>query len=163
MICLAGSEGFSLGLERAGMETIAFCEREPYCQRVLARHWPDIPIHEDIRELDGKQYRGTVDVVCGGFPCQDISPARGKNRKGLAGDSSSLWFAMRDVISDVRPSYIIVENSTELRNNGMSIVLGELASLGYVGFWHCISASYVGAGKESRMTAWQTQCVVRRS
>ena len=87
-----------------------------------------------------------IDVVCGGFPCQDISPARGKNRKGLAGDSSSLWFAMRDVISDVRPSYIIVENSTELRNNGMSIVLGELASLGYVGFWHCIPASYVGAG-----------------
>src|SRR5436853_2864901 len=71
----SGIGGFSLGLERAGMRTAAFCEIDPYCQRVLAKHWPNVPIHEDIRRLDGAQYAGAVDVVCGGYPCQPFSVA----------------------------------------------------------------------------------------
>ena len=71
----SGIAGFSLGLERAGMETVAFCEYEPHAQAILKKHWPEVPIHKDVSELDGKQYRGTIDVVCGGFPCQDLSAA----------------------------------------------------------------------------------------
>ena len=85
----SGIGGFSLGLERAGMETVAFCEFDKHAQKVLQKHWPDLPIHDDVRTLDGYQYRGSVDVVCGGFPCQDISVA-GK-QKGIEAERSGLW------------------------------------------------------------------------
>ena len=141
----SGIGGFSLGLERAGMETVAFCEIDPFCRKVLNKHWPGVPIHEDIKELDGEQYRESVDIVCGGFPCQDISPARGAGRLGISGEKSGLWAEMRRIISESHPAYVLVENSTELRNNGMPVVLGELAALGYVGCWHSLPASYVGS------------------
>lgn len=95
--------GFSLGLERAGMETVAFCEFEEHAQKVLKKHWPDVPIYDDVRTLDGIQFRGTVDVVCGGFPCQDLSGA-GK-RKGFDGERSSLYTEMLRIISECLPRY----------------------------------------------------------
>ena len=83
----SGIGGFSLGLERTGgFETVAFCEIEGFCQKVLNKHWPDVPIYEDVRNID---YDGTVDVICGGFPCQDISIA-GKGA-GIEGEKSGLW------------------------------------------------------------------------
>ncbi len=101
----SGIGGFSLGLERAGMETVAFCESEDYCRRVLARHWPHVPIHPDIRDLDGSEYRGTVDVVCGGFPCQAHSTAaRGRN------NAEDLWPEMLTVIRGAQPCYVLAEN-----------------------------------------------------
>ena len=66
----SGIGGFSLGLEAADMETVAFCEKDSFCRKLLQQHWPDVPVYEDVRALDGRLYRGTVDVVCGGFPCQ---------------------------------------------------------------------------------------------
>lgn len=137
----SGIGGFSLGLERAGMRTVAFCEIDPFCRRVLEKHWPNVPIHADVRKLATDQLR--VDVICGGFPCQDISIAG--DRAGLSGQRSGLWSEMRRCIGDIRPRFVIVENTTGLLNLGMGDVLGDLASLGYDAVWHCIPASAVGA------------------
>lgn len=140
----SGIGGFSLGLERAGMQTIAFCEIDSFCHEVLKKHWPEIPIHEDITKLDGKQYVGTVDLICGGFPCQDISIAN-RDGKGIEGARSGLWKEYARIISEIRPKYIIVENVAELLNRGMDIVLADLAEIGYDAEWHCIPASTIGA------------------
>lgn len=137
----SGIGGFSLGLERAGMKTVAFVEREPFCQRVLAKHWPEVPIYDDVKTYRGDEHE--CDVVCGGFPCQDISFAgRGA---GLAGERSGLWSEMARIIGVARPRYVIVENVAALLGRGLGTVLGDLAAIGYDAEWHCIPASYVGA------------------
>ena len=143
----SGIGGFSLGLERAGMETVAFCEFDEHAQKVLRKHWPDVPIHSDIRELDAKQYRGTVDVVCGGFPCQDLSNAGAQ--AGFSGDRSSLYTEMLRVISECMPRYAIFENVSGLLTGDSGRWFGQfLYDLDKIGFdaeWHCIEAAYVGA------------------
>ena len=147
----SGIGGFSLGLERAGMETVAFCEIDPFCRKVLNKHWPDIPIHEDIRTLDGEQYRGTVDVVCGGFPCQDISSAG--TGAGIDGTRSGLWSDYARIIREVRPRYALIENSDELVSRGLQRVLSDLAQAGYDAEWQPISACSVGAS-HARERLW---------
>jgi len=144
----SGIGGFSLGLERTGgFSTLAFCEKDPYCQRVLAKHWPGVPIHDDITELDGRQFRGAVDVVCGGFPCQDLSLAGAQ--AGIDGSRSGLWAELARIIGEVRPRYAIVENVPALlsgdRGRWFGRVLGDLAALGFDAEWHCIPASALGA------------------
>jgi DNA (cytosine-5)-methyltransferase 1 len=146
----SGIGGFSLGLERAGMRTVAFCEIEPFCRAVLRRHWPHVPIHEDVRQLDGGNFSG-VDVICGGFPCQDISQA-GK-RVGISGQRSSLWVEFARLIREIRPRYAIVENVAELTVNGLGDVLGDLASMRYDAEWYGIPASYVGS-PQARKRLW---------
>lgn len=142
----SGIGGFSLGLERAGMETIAFCEFDKHAQRVLKKHWPDVPIHDDVRLLDGKQYRGSVDVVCGGFPCQDLSSAGLQN--GFSGDRSSLYTEMLRIISECGPRYAIFENVTNLLNGEQgrwfAQFLYDLAAIGYDAEWHCIKPDLLG-------------------
>lgn len=142
----SGIGGFSLGLEAAGMETIAFCEKEPFCRKVLAKHWPKVSCHTDITTLDGKQYHGQIQVICGGFPCQDLSQM-GK-RKGLSGERSGLWKHYARIIGEVRPRYVIVENVTALLDRGMGEVLSDLAQIGYDAEWECIPASAIGAPQE---------------
>jgi DNA (cytosine-5)-methyltransferase 1 len=141
----SGIGGFSLGLERAGMKTVAFCEIEPYCRQILKKHWPEVPCYDDIQTLTAERLARDgieVDVICGGFPCQDISTAgRGA---GLAGERSGLWFEYARLIGELRPQYVIVENVTALLSRGLGTVLGDLASLGYDAEWHCIPASCVG-------------------
>jgi len=142
----SGIGGFSLGLERAGFETVAFCEIEHYCQKVLAKHWPEVPIYDDIRRLDADTLRQdgiTPDVICGGFPCQDLSFAG--RRAGLEGERSGLWGEYSRLIGELRPRFVIVENVPGLLSLGMGTVLGDLASLGYDATWDCIPASAVGA------------------
>jgi len=142
----SGIGGFTLGLERAGMRTVAFCEIEPFCRAVLAKHWPSIPCYNDVRTLNADRLardRIAVDVICGGFPCQDISHA-GKGA-GLRGERSGLWREYARLIGEVRPRYVVVENVSALLYRGLGEVLGDLASLGYDAEWHCIPASYVGA------------------
>ncbi len=143
----SGVGGFSLGLERAGMETIAFCEFDKHAQQVLKKHWPNVPIFDDVRTLDGKQFRGSVDVVCGGFPCQDLSSA-GK-QIGFAGERSSLYAEMLRIIGECRPKYALFENVAALLtgNDGrwFAQFLYDLAQVGYDAEWHCIPASYIGA------------------
>jgi DNA (cytosine-5)-methyltransferase 1 len=139
----SGIGGFSLGLERTGgFKTVAFCEIEEFPRRVLAKHWPGVPIHRDVRELRAKHV-GAINIICGGFPCQDISTA-GKGA-GLAGERSGLWSEYARLIGEIRPEYAIVENVAALLGRGIGTVLGDLAALGYDAVWHCIPASAVGA------------------
>jgi DNA (cytosine-5)-methyltransferase 1 len=140
----SGIGGFSLGLEAAGFETIAFCEIDPYCQSVLHQHWPHVPVFGDVKELSGRNLY--ADVICGGFPCQDISVA-GRNA-GLAGARSGLWSEYRRLIEEIRPSWAIIENVSILRGRGLDKVLGELTAIGYDAEWHCIPASALGAHHE---------------
>lgn len=138
----SGIGGFSLGLERAGMETVAFCEISPVCRHLLAHHWPDVPCFDDVTTLTGQQV-GSVDVICGGFPCQDISFA-GKGA-GLAGERSGLWREYARLVRELRPAFVIVENVAALLGRGLGDVLADLAALGYDAWWDCIPASAVGA------------------
>jgi DNA (cytosine-5)-methyltransferase 1 len=138
----SGIGGFSLGLERAGFNTIAFCETDLYCRAVLAKRWPGVPVHGDIRELTLP--RGYAEVICGGFPCQDISSAADAPA-GIDGERSGLWSEFARLIGEVRPRFAIVENVSALRVRGLGRVLGDLAALGYDAEWHCIPASIVGA------------------
>ena len=124
----SGIGGFALGLERAGMETVAFCENDAFCQKVLAKHWPDIPIHENIEELDGRQYRGTIQLICGGFPCQPYSVAG--HQRG-AEDDRALWPEMLRVIREVEPSWIICENVPGIINLELDNCLSSMENSGY--------------------------------
>jgi DNA (cytosine-5)-methyltransferase 1 len=142
----SGIGGFSLGLERAGFQTVAFCEIEPRPRKTLAKHWPGVPIYDDIKTLTAGQLAAdgvAVDAICGGFPCQDVSGAG--NRAGLAGERSGLWRHQARLIGEIRPAVAFVENVTGLLSLGMGEVLGDLAALGYDAEWHCIPASAVGA------------------
>jgi DNA (cytosine-5)-methyltransferase 1 len=183
----SGIGGFDLGLERAGMRTVWFCEQDPFCRRVLARHWPGVPCHPDVRALvadaervgggveglhpvageftqtgDRRQASGTrgegdaggsggvvpvsvpyVDVLCGGFPCQDISLAgRGA---GLAGERSGLWREFARLIGELRPRYVLVENVPALTSRGLDVVLADLAACGFDAEWDHLPASAFGA------------------
>ena len=124
----SGIGGFSLGLEWAGMETIAMCEKDKFCRQVLAKHWPDITIHEDIRDLDGKDYKGSIDVVCGGFPCQPFSVA-GK-QLGKA-DDRHLWPEMLRVIKESAPTWVIGENVSGFVRMALDDVCSDLEGEGY--------------------------------
>ena len=119
----SGIGGFSLGLEWAGMSTVAMCEKDPYCRKILAKHWPDLTIHEDIRNLDGKRYAESIDLVCGGFPCQPFSVA-GK-RKGT-NDDRHLWPEMLRVIKESRPRWVIGENVFGFVNMALDDVQADL-------------------------------------
>ena len=124
----SGIGGFSLGLKRAGMETIGFCEIDPFCRKVLAKHWPDVTVHTDIRGLNGKDYKGRADVICGGFPCQPFSQA-GK-RRGTE-DDRHLWPEMLRIISEVRPTWVIGENVIGFVKMELDSVLSDLEREGY--------------------------------
>lgn len=146
----SGIGGFSLGLERTGgFSTVAFCEIDPFCRRVLAKHWPNVRQFEDVTKLKGEDV-GPVDVICGGFPCQDISQA-GLER-GLEGARSGLWAEIVRLAGEIRPRFILVENVTNLlsgaRGNWFGKVLGDLATLGYDAEWHCVSAASLGAAHD---------------
>jgi DNA (cytosine-5)-methyltransferase 1 len=145
----SGIGGFSLGLERAGMRTVAFCEASEPKRVCLAHHWPGVPIYADVRELTGARLAADgigIDLICGGFPCQDISVA-GK-REGIEGERSGLWSEYARLIGEIRPRYVIVENVADLVVRGLGRVLGDLAALGFDAEWHCIPASAVGAPHE---------------
>jgi len=143
----SGIGAFSYGLERAGFKTVAFCEIEPFCRQVLAKHWPTVPCYDDVRELDATRLRADgidrISAICGGFPCQDISLA-GKGA-GLDGERSGLWREFSRLIGELRPVYVIVENVGALRARGLAEVLADLASFGYDAQWHVIPAAAVGA------------------
>jgi DNA (cytosine-5)-methyltransferase 1 len=150
----AGIGGFDLGLERAGMVCKWQVEIEPYAQAVLKKHWPNVARHADVRTFPPEGEWG-VDVICGGFPCQDISSA-GK-RAGLAGKRSGLWYEYARIIGELRPRYVIVENVADLLIRGAGRVLGDFSALGYDAEWNVISASDVGAPHKRRrvwFVAW---------
>jgi DNA (cytosine-5)-methyltransferase 1 len=124
----SGIGGFSLGLERAGMRTVAFCEIDPFCRRVLAKHWPNVPCHDDIKTF--RTARGFADVVCGGFPCQPFSTASAGKRGGV-GDDRYLWPEMLRVISECKPAWVIGENVAGIETMALREVVSDLEGAGY--------------------------------
>jgi DNA (cytosine-5)-methyltransferase 1 len=136
----SGIGGFSLGLERAGFKTVAFCEKLESSRKVLRKHWPKVKIYEDITSA---RFKENVDLVTAGFPCQDISFAG--DGAGLTGDRSGLfWYILRTLCMVGRPR-VLLENVAGLLIRGMGEVLGALASFGYDTEWNCIPAGAVGA------------------
>ncbi len=124
----SGIGGFSLGLERTGgFETVAFCEIDPYCRKVLAKHWPGVPIHEDVRTLEGNAV-GYVDIITGGYPCQPFSVA---GQRGGEADDRHLWPEMRRLVAAIRPTWVCGENVAGHIDMGLDQVLSDLESEGY--------------------------------
>lgn len=161
----AGIGGFDLGFERAGFEIKWQVEIDPFCRAVLAKHWPSVRRYEDVRECCGNLLRVSrtdgrcaecgrrdwvpwVHVLVGGFPCQDISPAG--RRAGIRGKQSGLWSEYRRLICDLRPDYVVVENSSNLLADGygIDVLLGELAEIRYDAEWDCLPVSAFGAPHE---------------
>jgi len=140
----SGIGGFSLGLERVGMKTVRFVEIDPFCRRVLAKHWPDVPCDDDVTKAEFRE--GEADVICGGFPCQDVS--RAGHRAGITGRNSGLYRELVRAIRLVRPEYAILENVAALLGDGMGDVCGELAESGYNLEWDCVPACAIGAPHE---------------
>ena len=155
----SGIGGFSLGLERTGgFETVAFCEIEPFPRRVLAKHWPEVPCYDDVRTLtaDVLERDGiAVDVITGGFPCQDLS-ASGK-RQGIDAERSGLYAEVLRLASDIRPRFIAMENVANLlvgeRGDWFSVLLWDLARIGYDAEWFYIPADWLGA-PHARTRVW---------
>lgn len=138
----SGIGGFSLGLEAAGMKTIAFCEKEPFCRKVLKKHWPEIPCYEDIKTLDGSQFHGTADIVCGGYPCQPFSVA---GKRQAEEDERHLWPEMLRIIQGVRPRWVIAENVAGHIELGFDEVAASLESEGFTVWPFVIPACAVDA------------------
>jgi DNA (cytosine-5)-methyltransferase 1 len=137
----SGIGGLELGLERAGMRVVWQAETDDYARRVLAKHWPSVHCYRDAREVGADAAR--VDLICGGFPCQDISNAG--QRAGIDGTRSGLWGEYIRIVRELRPRYVLVENVSALLARGMGRVLGDLAASGYDAEWDCIPAAAVGA------------------
>jgi len=140
----SGIGGFELGLERAipGAETVWQAEQNPFCQKVLSKHWPKAKIYNDVKNITADKVEA-VDILCGGFPCQDISLA-GKG-EGLHGKKSGLWWEMLRIISELRPRIIVLENVAAISIRGGCQVVGSLAEIGYCTEWTIISARDLGA------------------
>ena len=137
----AGIGGFDLGFERAGMICKWQLEIDDYATKVLTKHWPNVHRERDIREC-GQHNLQRVDVICGGFPCQDISYAG--LGAGLDGERSGLFFEALRVVRELQPRAIVLENVAALLTRGLDRVLGTLAEIGFDAEWHCIPAAYFG-------------------
>ena len=152
----AGAGGGILGGHLLGWRTVCAVEWEAYPASVLCARQndgllPSFPIWDDVQTFDGKPWRGIVDVVSGGFPCQDISAA-GKGA-GIEGERSGMWKEMARIICEVRPRFVYVENSPMLVHRGLGTVLGQLAEMGFDAGWGVIGASDIGA-KHHRQRIW---------
>lgn len=149
----AGAGGGILGGKLLGWNTVCAVEWEQYPASVLVQRQndkllPPFPVWDDVRTFDGKPWRGIVDVVSGGFPCQDISPAG--SGAGIDGKRSGLWVEFARIIGEVRPRWVLVENSHHLRTKGLGRVLKDLAVLGYDAAWGVLSAEDCGANHERK-------------
>ncbi len=147
----SGIGGFDLGFDRAGMVCAGQVEFDEKARAVLAKHWPDVPRLNDVREVQGHEF-GTVDVIAGGFPCQDVSVAG--RRAGLAGERSGLWFEFHRLIDRVRPRWAVIENVPGLlSSNGgrdFAVILRGLVECGYGVAWRVLDAQYFGVAQPRR-------------
>lgn len=145
----AGAGGGILGGILLGHTTVCAVEIEPYCREVLLQRQrdgilPKFPIWDDVRTFDGRPWKGIVDVVCGGFPCQDVSVSN-RNAQGIDGLRSGLYREFIRIIREVRPKYALMENSSALIVRGLGRVLCDLSEIGFNCRWTCIKASETGA------------------
>lgn len=139
----SGIGGFDLGFERAGMTCAWQVEIDPFCRQVLAKHWPEVRRHDDVRTFP-TEGDWSCDVICGGFPCQDVSALNYKG-KGLKGERSGLWTEMLRIIRVLRPSIAVIENVPALAFRGLDSVLYDLAKSGLDAEWQTVPASLFGA------------------
>jgi len=151
----SGIGGLSLGLHWAGMRTQAFCEADPFARRVLARHWPSVPIYDDVRTLSAARLRADgvqpSHLLCGGFPCQDISLAG--RAAGLEGSRSGLWTHMARLVRECRPHWVVGENVPGLRSRGADRVLFDLEAAGYT-CWPLVVGAVHAAAPHRRTRVW---------
>ena len=142
----AGIGGFDLGLQRAGMVPVFHCEIDPHCQLVLRRHWPEVPLHADITNLEASAIPN-ADVWAAGWPCQDLSNGN-TNRKGLRGARSGLFYQLADLAREVQPKWLVLENVVGLLSaeDGVAFesVIDELEEIGYLGGWFTCNTLDVG-------------------
>ena len=162
----AGIGGLDLAAEWAGIETVAFVEIEPYPVSVLQRHWPDVPVYGDIRDVTAATLERDgitgIDIICGGFPCQDVSVAG--MRRGLDGERSTLWSEFARLIREIEPKWVVAENVPGLlsANQGefFATVLRDLAEMGYDASWGVWGACDVGAShRRERIFITGRRCV----
>ena len=146
----SGIGGFDLGFERAGMEVVGMCEIDKHAQKILQRHFPGATLHTDVRKVSYE--RGAVDIICGGFPCQDLSVA-GK-RRGLAGDRSGLWYEFARIIDEAEPAWVVIENVPGLfSSNGghdFAVIVDWLAQRGYGVGWRVLDAQGFGLAQRRK-------------
>ena len=146
-----GIGGFDLGMERAGLQADFQCENNKDCQGVLRRHWPDVRLYNDVKEIN-QSNTITPDVILGGFPCQDLSVA-GK-REGLAGKRSGLWFEFYRILAELKPRFVIIENVPGLlsssKGRDFAVILRWLAECGYYAAWRILDAQYFGVAQRRR-------------
>jgi DNA (cytosine-5)-methyltransferase 1 len=142
----AGIGGFDLGFERADMRVVFQCEIDPFCQKILKRHWPNVPLHDDITTLDPATIPAS-DLWCAGWPCQDLSHAN-TDRRGLAGERSGLFFAFMDLVREVHPTWLVMENVPGLlsaeQGTALETVIDTLEENGYLGGWVSCNALHAG-------------------
>lgn len=138
----SGIGGIELGFEREGFETKWFVEKDAFCQSVLRKHWPKVKIYGDVTSVDFRKTE-PIDVLTGGFPCQDISVA-GKG-KGITGERSGLWKEYFRAIREIRPKFAVIENVSILTKRGLNVILADLAEIGYDAEWLCLQAKDFGA------------------
>ena len=142
----AGIVGFDLGFERAGMKVVFQCEIDPLCQQILKRHWPAVPIHDDITTLLPSTIP-TADLWCAGWPCQDLSTAN-IEREGLAGERSGLFYQFMALVGEVRPAWLVLENVPGLLSAeggaALEAVIDALEAIGYLGGWLSCNAVHAG-------------------
>lgn len=142
----AGIGGFDLGFERAKMRVVFQCEIDPFCQKILKRHWPNVPLHDDITTLNSTAIPAS-DLWCAGWPCQDLSNAN-TERRGLAGERSGLFFTFMDLVREVRPTWLVMENVPGLlsaeEGTALETVINTLEENGYLGGWVSCNALHAG-------------------
>lgn len=148
----SGIGGFSYGLESVennAFKTIGFCEIDEDARKVLKKHWNNVPIFEDVRKLSFNENQ-RIDVLCGGFPCTDISVAK-QNRQGIVlGNQSGLWFEFKRLIDEAKPKYTIIENVLGILSKGLETVLQDLAKIGYDVVWTTIDSQWTGVAQRRR-------------
>ena len=160
-----GIGGIDLASEWAGFNTILQVENDPYCLKVLEKHWPTVERCTDIRSLNGRKYRGTIDLLSGGFPCQ---PYSGAGKRKAFSDDRDLWPEMFRIIQEVRPTFVLGENVSNFANLGLDRTISNLESEGYevqtfnipavaVSAWHQRARIFVVAYSESN----KEECTLR--
>lgn len=145
----SGIGGFTIACHEAGLKTNQFVEIDPFCQQVLKKNWPDIPIHDDISTFNDSRQK--YNIIVGGFPCQDISIAG--TGEGLKGERSGLWKEYLRLINKYQPQYVVIENVKRLLSLGLEEILSDLAQIGYDAEWETIPAALVGL-PQARERVW---------
>lgn len=148
----SGIGGFDLAAQWMGWENTFHCEIEDYQRKILKKHFPNAKTYSDIRKFDATIYKGNIDIITGGFPCQDISTSQTQKKitKGIRGERSGLWSEYKRIIKETNCRYIVAENTYNLLNSGLEQILFDLAELGYNAEWSDFSAKWFGYPHERR-------------